>query len=184
MQIHRAIWSTTAHSVRGHGRQRRSDPPASVLSAVVAQVNDASVVSATLGHPPVGVHETDDPSVPNTSEFNNSLWLYVTVKANGMTPAETTEPIWLGNLITGALRDKLYANSEPDLRSSTVAVNLPDGTTILSAGGGVGSVTQGQSSRAPRTVTSTRTLEVRPRQLASPSTRSGSSMPIRPRRPS
>lgn len=118
--------------------------PASVLSAVVAQVNDASVVSATLGHPPVGVHETDDPSVPNTSEFNNSLWLYVTVKANGMTPAETTEPIWLGNLITGALRDKLYANSEPDLRSSTVAVNLPDGTTILSAGGGVGSVTQGQ----------------------------------------
>lgn len=119
--------------------------PADVLASIVDKVNDPSVISATLGGPPAGLHESDDPSVPNSPSFTNSLWLYATVKSTGSTPAETTKPIWVGNLITGALRDALFEGSQTALRSSVVSLVLPTGSEITSAGGGIGAVTPGQT---------------------------------------
>ena len=118
--------------------------PASVLASTVASVADPSVASAVLGGPPAGLHETDDPSVPNSAAFDNSLWLYVTVKAAALTPEATTRPLWLGNLITGALRDKLYIAGQTPLYSSQVSVELPDAKLASDVGGGIGGIQPGQ----------------------------------------
>jgi hypothetical protein len=118
--------------------------PSSLLAAIVRRVGDPSVVAASLGGPPPGVHESDDPSVPNSASFAASQWLDATVRSSGNTPVETTKPIWLGNLITGALRDELFAASLKPLRSSVVSLVLSDGSEVASAGGGIGAVTPGQ----------------------------------------
>lgn len=138
--------SSITYSPRGVAAPR-TDPgvtPATVVSQIVARVNSGDVAATRLGAPPAGVRETDDPSVPNSAAFANSLWLYVSVKAAARTPEATTKPIWLGNLITGALRDELYGAGQSILRSSLVSVELPDGSQIDAAGGGVGAITPGQ----------------------------------------
>lgn len=118
--------------------------PASALSSIVSSVDDSSVASAVLGGPPPGLHESDDPSVPNSVGFNNSLWLYVTVKAAALTPEATTRPLWLGNLITGALRDELYSAGQKPLYSSEVSIELPNATLDADVGGGIGGIEPGQ----------------------------------------
>lgn len=118
--------------------------PVSLLSAIVARIGGSSIAATSLGGPPVGVHETDNPSVPNSSAFTNSLWLYVTVRAPALTPEATTKPIWLGNLITGALRDELFAAGQRPLFSSLVSVVLPDASQESDVGGGIGAIQAGQ----------------------------------------
>jgi hypothetical protein len=118
--------------------------PASLLSSIVSSLASPAISSVGLGGPPAGVRETDDPSVPNSPAFAKSLWLRVTVKASALTEEATTKPIWLGNLVTGALRDKLYAAGQTPLFSSLVSVDLPDGSKASDVGGGVGGIKLGQ----------------------------------------
>lgn len=118
--------------------------PASLLSSIVSSVASPAISSVRLGGPPAGVRETDDPSIPNSAAFTKSLWLYVTVKASALTEEATTKPIWLGNLITGALRDELYATGQSPLFSSLVSVDLPDGSQASDVGGGIGGIQLGQ----------------------------------------
>lgn len=125
--------------------QARSNvTPASLLSSIVSSVGSPAISSTRLDGPPPGVDETDDPSVPNSAAFTKSLWLYVTVNAPALTEEATTKPIWLGNLITGALRDELYATGQTPLFSSLVSVDLPNGSQASDVGGGIGAIRLGQ----------------------------------------
>jgi hypothetical protein len=118
--------------------------PAGILAGILARVNNPSVSRATLAGPPSWAHESEDPTVPNSPGFANSRWLYITVKAPVETEEATTRPLWLGNLITGALRDELYSAAQAPLRSSVVSLTLGDGHQVALAGGGIGAVTPGQ----------------------------------------
>jgi hypothetical protein len=118
--------------------------PGALLQSIVARVNSGNVVATKLGGPPPGLRETDAPNVPNSAAFDNSLWLRATVRAAALTPEATTKPIWLGNLITGALRDEMFAAGQTPLYSSLISVALPDGSVAADVGGGVGAIQPGQ----------------------------------------
>ena len=118
--------------------------PAGILAGILARVNNPSVSRAALGGPPSWAHESEDPTVPNSPDFAKSRWLYITVKAPVETEEATTRPLWLGNLITGALRDELYSSAQAPLRSSIVSLRIGDGHQVELAGGGIGAVTPGQ----------------------------------------
>ena len=143
-------WSSSEKLVRYSKRPLASPQvqpnvsPASILAVILARINSPSVSRASLGGPPPWAHESEDPTVPNSPGFAKSRWLYITVKAPVETEEATTKPLWLGNLITGALRDELYASAHAPLRSSVVSLTLADGHEVALAGGGVGAVTPGQ----------------------------------------
>jgi hypothetical protein len=131
--------------------------PQSVLHALAGRLNSADVVDAHLGGPPAGFSAVDPASGLPPRDVSGTLWLHATVRARAASEAETTKPIWEANLLTGDLRDALYADGLQPLVSSTVSVALPDGRVLDDVAGGIGNVRAGQvfSSASPAKVETT-----------------------------
>jgi hypothetical protein len=108
-----------------------------MLKTIIARLGGNSIVAARLGGPPAGFEPTDG-SVPPPPSFIDGKWLYTTVSA----PAYSWKyirSVWEADLVAGALSDAMHAEGA-DLYSEEVSLELPDGTVIPNAVGGLGEV--------------------------------------------
>ena len=118
--------------------------PQQTLDDIVANVGGNTIASAKLGGPPPDLQPSEDPNAPHPKGWDAGRWLYLLVDAPDNSPAGTTKPIWIANLVVGALRDELFKNQNAPVISSRISVQLPDGTILRNIGGGVGDVELGQ----------------------------------------
>lgn len=113
--------------------------PATALAQAMQRVPDNPVTSATVSMPPPGA------AAPGTN------WFYATVKVPGLNSGDDIEPLWIADLIQGAVAEE--SGTTPDLHDSlagsTFNVVLPDGTTVSDESGGMGDVARGQSFASP-----------------------------------
>jgi hypothetical protein len=140
-----AVSLDAAGAPLGGEPRTQASPPQTVLDGILGRVPNSPLKSAQLAGPPAGMHLSDDPATTNPESFAQTLWLYETVNVRALTPEATAKPLWIANLITGALRDELAASGGGPLYSSQVNVETPSGSTLGASVAGVGEDDGGES---------------------------------------
>ncbi|HTZ05541.1 MAG TPA: hypothetical protein VMB53_07275 [Gaiellaceae bacterium] len=114
--------------------RRSSSPGVSAGQALTAVASRLPELAAHLGSSPIGYASSASP------------WLYVTVPVPSMSGGADIRPFWRADLLEGAIAE--LSSRTSDLRDavlgSTFSAELPDGTLVSDATGGMGDVSSGQ----------------------------------------
>lgn len=109
-------------------------PAAAALADVLGRVHPSQLERAELTAPPL---EAQRGVLP---------WFHAVIDVPGTTAGEDVAPLWVADLIQGAVAERVGASSDlrDDFGGSSFDVRLPDGKLIPDYGGGMGDITRGQ----------------------------------------
>jgi hypothetical protein len=120
-----------------------SGDPNQLLPELVAAYGGHAITEADFGQPLPGWTGTEDPNGSAPPEVTKGRWLYFTVKAPGE-GAALQRPVWEGNIVAGALKERLHALGDRGLFAVNTSVAVPSGEILRNVGGGFGDVAFGQ----------------------------------------
>jgi hypothetical protein len=116
--------------------------PDEMLGEILSRYGGTEIVGARLTGPPADFEPTDG-SVPTPPDFLAGQWLHTAVTAGSDGP-EAVRSFWEADLVAGALRDAMHNYGNTPLYASEIDLQLPDGTVMTGASGGIGDVAYDQ----------------------------------------